>query len=442
MPLRAPVLTVLAAFLILAGIFAWSTPYMTSGQLRYQRGPDGMPAQVPDIGAPDERQHAFYVRHLMEGKGFPRLVPGAPDLGDTYQSHQPPLYYLAAAGWAKLTGTDPLDQKSGFMMRLPNLVIGGLLILGLAALARAAWPGRPEFEAAVAGFGLMPMVLALHGAVSNDPLLFCLATWSLAWAWKGMSEGWNWSRALAAGGFAGLALLTKTSALFLAPALLAAILLSKAKPRPAQIAAAAALPLALAAPWWLRNQQLYGDPLGLKVFSAAFVGSPQARVFIEGLGAPTYWWNMVGWWTGRSFIGAFGYMDIFLFEGSGKAGEAFYQAAILTAVGTMAIGALGWSKLRQEAGSWRTPALAGWVIAVAAALFVQFNLNYFQGQARYLYPAVGAFALLWGAGITRLFGAARTWSWIAGGGVLAMISILALSQLPQAFDLRRGLGLP
>lgn len=440
MPARGPVSIVLAAFLVFAGLFAAVTPYMTPGSLRYQRDAQGLPQQVVDIGAPDERQHAFYVQHLMDGKGFPVLKPGSPDLGDTYQSHQPPLYYLITAGWAKLAGLTPTSDKYGFMMRVPNLVIGGFLILGLAALARAAWPGRPGFEAAVAGFGLMPMVIALHGAVSNDPLLFCLSTWCLVFVWQGMTDGWNWKRALLAGGLGGLALLTKTSALFLVPVLVAALIFSKSKPKVGQIAAAAGLMLLLAAPWWLRNQQLYGDPLALNAFRDAFPGSPQASTFIEALGPGAYWINMVGWWTGRSFIGAFGYMDIYLFEAAGPLSGVFYQAAMAVVFCVMTVGALGWMKLKEDSeGEWRTPALAGVVLLTVGALFVQFNLTYFQGQARYLYPAIGAFALLWGAGLTRLAGASRSWSWAIGSIALAGLVILALAQLPEAFRLRQGL---
>ena len=92
---RWPLPVILALFVGFCCAFSAATPYRQPGVMRYQRGPDGGPAQIPDVGAPDEAAHVAYVDHLLKGKGFPVLVAGSPD----YEAHQPPLYYLAEAGW-------------------------------------------------------------------------------------------------------------------------------------------------------------------------------------------------------------------------------------------------------------------------------------------------------------------------------------------------------
>ena len=97
MPRWLPLGLILFTFAVLASWYATTTPYRQPGHLMNQRGPDGRPAQIPDIGAPDDRQHANYIHHLLNTNSFPVLRPDSPDLGETYQSHQPPLYYLLAA---------------------------------------------------------------------------------------------------------------------------------------------------------------------------------------------------------------------------------------------------------------------------------------------------------------------------------------------------------
>src|SRR5437016_3338620 len=76
--------------------YASVTPYRSPGQVQHQ--------EQPDYGAPDERQHVNYIEHILDGKGFPVFNPQDVNLYETYQSHQPPLFYILAAGWAKATG--------------------------------------------------------------------------------------------------------------------------------------------------------------------------------------------------------------------------------------------------------------------------------------------------------------------------------------------------
>ena len=427
-------------FLALAFVFAAETPYRRPGVLLTQRDPGtGQFQRAPDIGAPDERQHANYVRHLMDGKGLPVFRPGSPDLYETYQAHQPPAYYVIAAAWCKALGIDPA-AANGSGLRWLNALVG--LATLFAVYFGALWGfGRQDWALAATAWCLMPMVVALHGAASNDPLLFCLATWVLALLARAMSDGWTPRLEVGIGVLVGLALLTKTTAVALfVPVALA---LSTARGRPGFARSAAvvlAIPLALAAPWWVRNTGLYGDPLALRAFNEAFVGSPQAAVFVAAFGATGSWFGLVLWWTARSLVGVFGYMDVFLFErlGSEKGGSVYL--AILALLGIVAIGAAA----RGRDGTDSPKAVGfGWVAAgfglAVAVLFVRFNAQFFQGQARYLYPAIGPIAWLLGAGVCRLAGPRSKWAWAVVAVALVALNLAAIATIREGFALRTSL---
>lgn len=452
MKLPAALYAVLALFLILTGVYNSLTPYRQGGFLKHQRDPStGLLQRAEDIGAPDERQHANYIAHLKTGKGFPVLVPGAQDVYENYQAHQPPLYYIIGAGWSAITGAEPTDPNAGFRLRLLNSLIGVGTLLGI--YFAGIWGlKRPDIALAATAFAaFLPMNVALHAAVSNDPLLYCLVTWVFALCLKTVDEGWNLRSAFMIGILAGLAILTKTTGLICLPVILCSAYLSlRSQPQTSQstvkaAAAATFLPIALALPWLLRNKSLYGDFFALSVFNAAFTGSPQASVFIEGLGGSVYWQNMVLWWTSRSFVGAFGYMDIFLFDSmrSDQSG-ALYSAIFAVLAGVTAFGFLGWRDMAKLATDDDTPspfnlALLGVVlILVASALFIRFNMQYFQGQARYLFPAIAGFAYLFAFGSARIARARPHMAFLVPAVFLGLLNVFALQAIAEGFPLRLG----
>jgi 4-amino-4-deoxy-L-arabinose transferase-like glycosyltransferase len=431
---------VATVFLVLVFVFAAETPYRRAGVLLTQRDPaTGQPQRAPDIGAPDERQHANYVRHLMDGKGFPVFRPGSPDLYETYQAHQPPAYYVLAAAWCKALGVDP-TAGNGSGLRWLNALVG--LATLFAVYFGALWGfGREDWALASTAWCLLPMVVALHGAASNDPFLFCVATWALALSARAMSKGWSLALSAGVGAMVGLGLLTKTTAVALFVPVVLALWFSRREPGLAVRAALAlGLPLVVAAPWWIRNASLYGDPLALRAFNEAFVGSPQAAAFIAAFGAVGYWFGMVLWWTARSLVGVFGYMDVFLFERLGGERSASVYSALLVLLCFVAIAAAA----RSRDGDPRPAANGfGWVAAgfglAVAVLFVRFNAQYFQGQARYLYPALGPIAWLLGAGACRLAGQRSKWAWAVVAALLLGLNLVALATLRDGFVLRTSL---
>jgi 4-amino-4-deoxy-L-arabinose transferase-like glycosyltransferase len=441
----------------LAILYANATPYRTPGYLFVAKSRPW--SAVPDIGAPDERQHANYVIHILQGKGLPVYAvmipdpaqPGQltrnPNLEEVYEYHQPPLYYLLTAGFSSLSGLDSTaaeNPQSGLRMRYLNALFGAGTVIGVYALALWGLRRRDVALLAASITALLPMNLALSGAISNDPLLFCISTWTLAVCALAIREGWTVKRSLVVGALVGLGLLTKTTALALIPLVVVALLLRKPKwPYAASSAVVTAL---LVTPWFLRNQRIYGDPLGLRSFQELFAGAPKAEDLIAGLGPLTYWMDWVGWWTARSFFGVFSYMDIFLNErGNSYTGPPtnFGPAApntlyrILIGLAVIAIfGFLLYLRSPEAKATKRIHLLNGIFLALITVLFIRYNLSFFQGQARYFYPAIGPIAiglslgaLYWAKSRSRLVIAA-----IAAG--LFVLNAYALTRLPVEFQKR------
>ncbi|MCB8933079.1 MAG: hypothetical protein H6534_06505, partial [Chthonomonadaceae bacterium] len=180
--------------------------------------------------------------------------------------------------------------------------------------------------------------------------------------------------------------------------------------------------------WWVRNTNLYGDPLAIQAFGDAFAGTAQAKTFIEAFGVAGYWIDWVGWWTARSFVGAFGYMDIFL--------PAALYSVILA---VFAIGLAGWFARffrETEDPAAKTVRVVNLVFSLfVLAFFLRFNAQYFQGQGRYLMPAVAAFATAMASGLGFLGRGRALLPGLLAFGLLAT-SIYSLSVLPSEFERR------
>ncbi len=431
-------LGILLLHVVLAATYATQTPYRTGGIVRIN------PSVEKDIGAPDERQHANYIQHLNEGRGFPVFEPGSPTLYETYQAHQPPAYYVLATGWAKVFGVSEVESRdNGLRVRSLNVLIGTCGVAGVFFLVFWGFGSIPAALAATAFAGLLPMNLALSGAISNDPLLLCLCTWVLALAVLGLKHEFTWQLCLHIGGLFGLALLTKTTAVGLAVPLFVCLIYSiKAKTWP-RLLAGGAVALLIAGGWWIRNQQLYGDPLAMKAFSDAFTKSAQKSMFIEQIipmqapgqnPEPIYWMNWVGWWTARSFFGTFGYMDIWLTQSGRQSADPdqnrLYYILILSAV----IGIGGWLYSLADKETRKVNLVLAVFLAVVVALFVKFNQQYFQAQGRYLLPAIGPISAIIAVGYAKLAGK-RTAAPLLGIAVLLLVvNAFALVRMETQFN--------
>jgi len=434
------------AHIVLAIVYANITPYRTAGRLSYQGW-----QMVPDIGTPDERQHANYVIGLLAGEGLPVYRVNVPDptnpgktirnpeLGEIYEDHQAPLYYILDAGFGKLAGVDEIsarDPSAGLKLRYLNALFGALTVIGVFFLA---WWGLQRLDVGLLAAtiaALLPMNIALSGAVTNDPLLFCDCTWFLAVCALAIRQGWNWKRAVGAGLLIGIGLETKDTALALFPIALCAFYLRR--PAKGQGITTFVLSLLIGAPFWIRNQMLYGDPLGLKSFKELFAGAMPASFWLQRDGFIGYWVNWVGWWTARSFFGAFSYMDIFLNEtGTPYTGPGGPNTVYRLLLGLAVIGGLGFVlALGKEKLDRRFHLLNGVFLALIVVFFIRYNISYFQGQARYFYPAIGPISIAlaiggfyWAKSRKRLVAGAIT-------VILLMLNVYAIVRLPTEFARR------
>ena len=446
---------------ILALLFAVNTPFRAEGVVQYlPRNPQtGLREVVKDIGAPDERQHTNYVRRIATGQGFPVFDAKDPDFYETFQSHQPPLYYVLAAGWSKAfapgISESPenrfrVNPAAGVGLRCLNVLFGSLTLFGIFLIG--LWGhGSEKVGLIAAGFaGSMPMFCALSGAVSNDPLLFGLCTFCVAMFAKNAKDGWNIRSTALIGVLIGCALITKTTALALWPTLAVTVFVSRDRNRALQLGALAfGISVIVAAPWWLRNQSLYGDPLALRAFSNSFGGTAQASTFIDGFGPWGYWGGMVAWWTSRAFIGIFGYMDICLNErGVPNADTPNTLYRLLLAVIVVAIFGYFASlrKLPKDNATDNSDASTHWICGafslVVVMLFLKFNAQYFQAQARYIYPAIGPISCAFAIGAMHILkGKFR----VALGLTVTLFgatSLYALSVLPSEFSKRMAPQVP
>jgi|SRR5579862_7584475 len=431
---------------VLAIWFASITPYRAPGQILASHAP------APDIGAPDERAHANYIQHLLDGKGIPvldvaQMTPGSTYRAEEYESHQPPLYYMAAFAWCKVVGVSTVsDATAGTRLRALNSVFGAATVLGV--FCAAFWGFRRlDLAFAAALFpALLPMNVALSGAISNDPLLFALMAWAMAFIARALRDGWTLKLALGVGALTGLAIVTKTTGIALLPVLLVSAVIPQLKrPGIGQVVAAALAVIVIAGPWLARNQATYHDPLATNVFNKAF-GDTATKQLIEsapggdGLG---YWANWVGWWTARSFIGVFGYMDIFLNETGtfktepGEAPNTLYRVCLAGLV----LLAVGWARSLKEPWASEGKAVTivnATLVVVVLLLFLRFNNMFFQGQARYLYPALAPIAIGFGAGAITW---ARKRPSVGVGAVALCLSGLVIYsgfRLPSEFGKRLG----
>jgi O-antigen/teichoic acid export membrane protein len=154
-------------------------------------------------------------------------------------------------------------------------------------------------------------------------------------------------------------------------------------------------------------------------------------------GASTdYWVNWFGWWTARSYVGVFSQMDIFF-------SDLVYRV-LLSVAGFLGLtGWFSWWKPRDEteSGSRRVGLLLLVFFSLVFLQFLQFNLTYFQAQARYLYPAVVAVSIPLALGIRRLAGER---AFVAYGLLAAMFfgNLLSLSYIRSEFERRTNYPKP
>jgi Dolichyl-phosphate-mannose-protein mannosyltransferase len=234
-------------------------------------------AVVANLGRPNNSDSMVYhlarVMHWVQNGGvadYPSNI--------NRQLYNPPWAEYAVLQALLLGGDDRFANLVQWFSMLGCLV-------GVTLVAKKLGAGRRgQLIAALFG-ATLPMGILQASSTQNDYVtafwLICLAVGVLGWRERPESP----PAALAVGASLGLALLTKTSAyLFAAPLLL--LLLPRTRPGPASLRAAALIglvALALNAPFYARNVELYGALLGPHQPGAGSMPSSASAVTNEAM---------------------------------------------------------------------------------------------------------------------------------------------------------------
>ncbi|MDI7274449.1 MAG: glycosyltransferase family 39 protein [Anaerolineae bacterium] len=374
---------------------------------------------TPPWQAPDEPAHYNYVRHVAERGELPILQPGdyphdyleeikasrfPPHMSiDSirYESWQPPLYYLPAAGVYRLAQGWSLEGRL-FALRLISVLYGALLIVVAGRIADSLAPGQPWLAlGTMALVATVPMHTAMTAAVNNDTLAelwVALILWQLLARLQAPDGLRAW---LGLGATLGLAALTKTSTWIVLPLVVGVVCYVTWRDRLGRgrlllcRGLAVALPaLALLLPWLARNVSVYGigDPLAFSRHSAVVVGQLRTADWLADVGLRRGLADLLKT-TFQSFWGQFGWMgvpiDLRLYRG----------LAIATGLSLLGLALRvprDWRRLGRDERARRLLLVGS--TALTGASFLWYNLSFVQHQGRYLFPALIPIALCLVAG--------------------------------------------
>ena len=216
----------------------------------------------------------------------------------SYEAFQPPLYYaLALPAWF---AGHAIGGALGslYAVRIFDALLAALLAPLAMMILLALWPGHQSAAwAAAALTAVLPGVALNLSSVTNDVLVTVLGALCILVAVTGK---WSWRRALLLGALFGATLLTKTSAVGIAPALGIALLQTRRDGgvRPLLIAGAVAAACVLS--WLASNVAIYGELITTREQLAMAAFPP--RTIDPGFWSVSTLHAFVTFWTGDPFL--------------------------------------------------------------------------------------------------------------------------------------------
>ncbi len=328
----------------------------------------------------DEDSHVAYVRYVADYGSLPQPFPI--DFGVNREFHQPPLYYLTGAAWLHLVRPLHLGIDS---LRLLAVLMGLVQFWLLWKFSRLVLP-QGWRVIPLLFFSALPMLVHEFATANNDALSYLMVTGmliALLHIWKRpTTTGWYLVAALAGSG----AVLSK---LFAAPAVLifglAITIVARHANKMRAWAVAllvAAIPLGL---WLLHNH----TTAGLWLPEIHLGEQPALAPYKENVTLPYIFYFWIILW--ETFIGRYGSWDIVF--------PIALYAAYLVPVGVAIAGAFLLprdQRLERRLARWTG---AAFVAELAALAYL--NKDYFQPQARYLYPILAALLVVFTLGLQR-----------------------------------------
>jgi len=417
---------------------------------------------VPLWEAPDEPSHYLCVCMFSDGCDF--KPPRSPSeinsvwsegyIFSLYQSSQPPLYYLISAPVMKVLSlralplgegiefpairTDysgsgnllvhsresiwsiPSPEVRGHLMRLVSVLLGGITILFIYRIARAVFPNDHAVALSSGAFAAtLPQFNFISGVISNDSLAAMMGAATLLFLVR-LADKDTRPRSLdfiCLGVLIMLALLTKFNLIFLVPLSIIVIFLKAKDAGSWQVGLSGVvlmlIPIfiCLAAVVMLFPSDLV---IKFRVMVWRLLRTTPTLVTIEH-----FQWMVKDIY--RSFWATFGWMSI-------RVGWWLYLAWGLICLA----GAIGWGKVivmrKGMDDAWKRK--AGILTAAIVLLLIgviKNNLLVRQSQGRFLFPVLGAIAVLLSYGLLNLFGErARKRAAIIYAVILFVLNLVSL----------------
>lgn len=410
---RWPLAVLLAAFTVIACVYAWATP---------------------PLEASDELWHVGMVDVLARTGALPVQQPGV-DTAWEQEGSQPPLYYALGAllvspidrgdfdtlrqpnPHAKAGVPGATDNKNlvlhddahpaplgtalaVYLLRAVGIALGALTVVAVYAAA-VELTRRPLVALVAAGLtAFNPMFLFISASVNNDNLVTALNSLILWQTLVMLRRGLTARRSLLLALLIALASLSKLSGLALVPVVALAGLWLAWRRRDLRglltLGGAMALLWALLAGWWyVRNLTLYGELFGTATMAA--VAGERLTPFTLGTLLDEFEGFRVGYW------GWFGAVNI-------TTGALFYRVMdAVVALGVVGLAVAVWRARRDNDALVRIGVLALTLVVGSVAL-VQWTALTYASQGRLLFPYVAATSPLLALGFDALLRPLGRWA--------------------------------
>jgi hypothetical protein len=342
----------------------------------------------------------------------------------SYEAFQPPLYYaVALPAWLfGYAWGGPLGAL--YAVRVFDALLAALLAPLSLLIALQLWPAnRIAGWAAALVTAVLPGVALNLTSVTNDVLVAVLGAACILIA---VSGSWTWRRVVLLGLLFGAALLTKTTAVGLTPALAVALMQRGRGGSVRSLVGAFAVAGAVFVPWIASNVAIYGEPITTRE-QLAMSAFPARTASLDFWSVSTLH-AFVTFWTGDPFLSLPGSVPL------------AFLAAFVTA---LALAGLVREARRRELGISR-PVLLLLAVAAAGAGLVSVTspvLAAFNAPGRLAYVGVCAAMALVATGLLVELPSPRLrWATINVFAGLSLVG-LALMAVP-ATAVPAGAGSP
>jgi len=391
---------------------------------------------VPVFEGPDEQAHWEYAHYVNHHHALPVESPNFPEAAS------PPLYYILISPIAtkvelppvgflgkqygvrtlqfppRLYQNDSDDFSRFWFFRVARLVsvLMSVFTIWFCVLAGEEASGDPWTGLLAGGLlAFWPMFTFRAMNASNDALMTMLCSLAFYLIFRMVRRGFTWGVGISAAVVIAGAFLTKINAAVLPVAFFLALLSEKAPWRARLLRAAAlgALMLAIVAPWLVRNLQLYGELLAQHAMYT--MGTHPAHKLVYGW---KYFQFFFPFHFTTSFIGVFGWMDVFM------PGTVYlvYLIALFSA------GACWVGGLRERRIDFRLSAILAGTVLLNLVAVIHTNTTVAQPQGRYMLPSLPALALLLALGLAsrRSWSIFRTRLTLAGMAAINLVIVVFL----------------